>query len=391
MEKKYDFLFAGAGLAGLTLALEMARRPAFSGKKIGLIDRSEKRENDRTWCSWATADELPVLLQTGIFPHKTWGEIHFFENKKRKLPIFPYQYHVIRGIDFYENARKKLAAHPNIKWITAEIESVNVQSGEVKTSLGTFEGQVIFNSFFDREKLALPESSTNLWQHFKGVLIETRAPFFDPAVMTFMDFRIEQGGETRFVYVLPLSENRALVEFTVFGEGVFPMEIYDRELDNYLRNELKINEFKILETEFGVIPMTDFSFQKPNRPTRTIQLGTIAGFVKSSSGYAFKRTQEKIRQLVDFYEKTGRWQPEIMRSKWIFRMFDSIFLEVLRSRRASGGAIFAAMFAKLPAPLVFKFLDEKTGVFETVRVLFSCPIWPFFRSLLAVLPRAFRV
>lgn len=406
MEKKFDIIIAGAGLAGLTLACELARRPAFLGKKIGLIDRSEKQLNDRTWCSWATSAELATLLQTGVKPFKSWDEIAFHGSRllnssiPRYLKIFPYKYHVVRGIDFYENARKQLAKNPNIEWIFAEIEFIDAQNGRVKTDLGEFSGDQIFNSFFEIEKLDLPANSTNLLQHFKGYLIETPAPFFDPAAMTFMDFRIDQADETRFVYVLPISETRALVEFTVFGERLLDATIYDRELSNYLHNLLKIpsnpagkNEFEILETEFGIIPMTDFSFQKKEilSKNQVIEIGTKAGFVKASSGYAFKRTQEKIRALVDFYEKTGRWEPGVMRSKWIFRVFDSIFLEVLRSRRAGGADIFSAMFSNLPAPLVFKFLDEKTGFFETIRVLFSCPIWPFFRSMLAVLPRFFRV
>jgi lycopene beta-cyclase len=48
----YDYIVAGAGAAGLSLIAHMIHSGQFSDKKILLIDRSPKTQNDRTWCFW---------------------------------------------------------------------------------------------------------------------------------------------------------------------------------------------------------------------------------------------------------------------------------------------------------------------------------------------------
>ncbi|MEO1385612.1 MAG: lycopene cyclase family protein, partial [Bacteroidota bacterium] len=48
----------------------------------------------------------------------------------------------------------------------------------------------------------------------KGWYIQTKQSFFNPEEMILMDFRIPQDEDVRFVYVLPVSENKALIEFT---------------------------------------------------------------------------------------------------------------------------------------------------------------------------------
>ena len=49
---KYDYIFAGVGLAAVMVLLEMKRSDLFSGKRILLIEPGEKKTNDRTWCFW---------------------------------------------------------------------------------------------------------------------------------------------------------------------------------------------------------------------------------------------------------------------------------------------------------------------------------------------------
>jgi len=50
--KQYDYIFTGAGASGLSLLARMIATGRFSNKKILLIDKVDKRQNDRTWCFW---------------------------------------------------------------------------------------------------------------------------------------------------------------------------------------------------------------------------------------------------------------------------------------------------------------------------------------------------
>lgn len=378
---EYDIIIAGTGLAGLALALELARRPAFRDRRVLLLDRDQKQKNDRTWCFWATDDEpLPPVV------FKTWDECLFFGEKiERPLDIGPYWYRMVRGLDFYEHAKTVLAAHPNFEWLTAEIEQIEAETGMVRTAAGTFSAAWVFSSLANLDGLSKPDWNVALLQHFKGWLIETPAPVFDPAAMTFMDFRVEQHGDTRFVYVLPFDERRALVEFTVFSPALLEQAEYDAELKNYLHKFLKISGFKIEDTEFGVIPMTDHPFQ-PQREGRLVRIGTAAGFVKGSSGYAFKRTFRKIRKLVDDWEKTGQPNPENVRSAWRFRLYDSIFLRVFAGHFCSPKRVFSQLFRGQAAHRVFRFLDEDTTFAEEPRILLAAPFWPFVRAFFRQMP-----
>lgn len=392
-----DIILAGAGLSGLTLALELAKRPFFSEKNILLLDRDEKIRNDRTWCFWAKEnDSLPPVV------HKTWSDCHFYEEKwEKRLQIAPYRYHMVRGADYYAWAKGELSRSPNVRWEKADILGFDAASGTVKTDVGEFRGEHVFNSAFVKVGNGLVavnggrgtgeglrdrtahRSQTMLLQHFKGWTIETSQKTFDPAVVTFMDYRLEQRGETRFVYVLPFDERRALVEFTVFSGCLCEEEEYRAELRRYLTKVLGVAQFRILDEEFGVIPMTDWPLQ-PKGEGRVVNIGTAGGFVKASSGYAFVRTQRKTRAFLDDWERHGRLNPTVLRSPWAFRQLDSIMLRVLDQGAVSGKDFFARLFQRLPAPLVFRFLDEDTSLAETLRVLTAPPTWPFLRVALGV-------
>lgn len=407
---QYDLILAGAGLAGLTLAVELAKRPYFQKKKILLIDRDDKRRNDRTWCCWATDEEyLPPVV------FKSWNFCQFnAPGFEKKMSIAPYRYRMVRGIDFYNWAFDELAKHPNIERKLATITRIDAAAGLVQTDRGDFTAGYILNSAFLRADILPSETKTylaklfspdtkianrnfhsanqnpnNLLQHFKGWLIETAPGTFDPAAMTFMDFRIEQEGETRFVYVLPLSDSRALVEFTVFSPALLQEADYVHALKNYLVRFLKIQNYRILEEEFGVIPMTDVQF--PSRQEgRLIHIGTAGGFVKASSGYAFKRTQQKIRAFVDAWEQSGVPDPGVLRSSSLFRGFDNIFLQVLKNKNEIGGEIFARLFRQLPPDLVLRFLDEDTTFAENLRVISAPPMMPFLHAFFQQAPRLLR-
>jgi lycopene beta-cyclase len=394
MTNHCDILLAGAGLSGLTLAVELARRPFFRDQKIILLDRDDKLHNDRTWCFWAKDGEpLPPVV------HRTWEACLFFgEDFETKLDIAPYRYHMVRGLDFYDWAKAEIAQAPHIQRITANIHSMDAASGLVQTDVGAFCARHIFNSAITPTPLLPPPSAlypeppltaagsgrvggVHLLQHFKGWLIETPAPRFDLAAVTFMDYRLEQRGATRFVYVLPLSPTRALVEFTVFSEALCPADEYDAELARYIRKVLEIKDFRVEESEFGVIPMSDAPLS-PVGEGRVRHIGTAGGFVKASSGYAFLRTQRRLRAFAEQWEKTGAPEPRFLRSSAGFRALDGIMLQVLYEGSVTGRDFFTRLFQRLPAPLVFRFLDEETTWLETLRVLAAPPTWPFARVAL---------
>lgn len=366
---KYDFIFAGAGLSGLTLAVQMHQKGLLKGRKVLLLDADRKEQNDRTWCFWATPQEVEAMPPV-IF--RRWDGCFFYSKTHNgRLDTGHYAYYMVQAKDFYAWAKQQLEGAAGVEWRQEKITALNPDTGGVATAEGQYEGTWVFNSAlsamallptaealpfrmpFTLGKKVISSKYSHLLQHFKGWVVETSAPAFDPACATLMDFRIPQEGETRFVYVLPLSAHRALVEFTVFSPKVLAQEEYDAVLSNYLRHQCGIQEWSVEDTELGVIPMTDFPFRQ--QQGRVVHIGTPGGQVKPSSGYAFKRVQQRMTDFVLHWSQKGYPETAFLRSKKRFRSYDSIFLRALSDNLVAGDVVFSAFFGQLGGVGVFSF------------------------------------
>ncbi len=394
---------AGGGLSGLTLACELAKQAAFAGKKILIIDREEKKSNDRTWCFWATGKEyLPPVI------HKSWDYAWFYgEGIEKKLSLSPYRYCMVRGLDYYQWVRKQIEQYPSVSFLYADIKNLDETNGAVHTSEGTFYADWILNSAFSPFRL-LPDDSalfprtpfsvsgeaegrsyaalakacpqrTFFLQHFKGWYVETDNPVFNPQEMTLMDYRIEQKGETRFVYVLPFSDRRALVEFTVFSARLAAPEEYNQVLRDYMEQFFPDHPYRVIEQEAGIIPMTDRSFG-PLRVGRMINIGTAGGFVKASSGYAFLRTLRRLRAFAANWADYEVPDERLLTSPARFHLYDRIVLRVLRNGDMTGKSVFSTLFRKIPVSDIFCFLDEDTRFPTEFRIANIFPKGPFLKA-----------
>lgn len=372
--EQYDYIICGAGCAGLSLAYRLADS-SFSHLKILLLDKQEKNSNDRTWCFW-TKDQH--LFDSVVYKH--WNRINFYGEKPlERLEIAPYRYQMIRGIDFYEYTLAKLnkCAHIDIKYEAVESIKESEYAAIVTTERSKYQSSFVFSSIVNQ----FPEKDDLfVWQHFKGWIVETAEPCFDKDVATFMDFRIDQGGETRFVYVLPHADNKALVEATVFSKDIWSSERYDKVLEKYCTDYLKLSEFKILEEERGAIPMTTATFTA-DRSKRMIPIGTLNGTVKPSSGYTFTRIQEECDQLMEQIRANTN-KVVAHRQKPRFLAYDKTLLHVLLTNKESGKRVFSMMFEKNRVPNIFKFLDERSSLLTEASIFKTLPIWSFTKAFL---------
>jgi lycopene beta-cyclase len=385
--KRYDYIIAGGGLAGLSLAYYM-NQSVLRNKHILIIDRDEKKKNDRTWCFWekdghGTFD--PIVF-------RKWQQVYFYgaNGFAEKLDLGQYTYKWIKGLDFYDFVRTDLASNQNITFLAASIERLTdtTDGGFVITDAGQFIADYVFDSI---TPLSLEnEKRHTMLQHFKGWEITTPGAVFDPTCATMMDYRVEQKGiGVRFGYVLPVSANRALVEYTVFSDKLLSPEEYDRELHTYIRDFLKIEDFNIEEEEFGVIPMTD-ERPKTSKRNHVIRIGTSGGYVKASTGYAFNRTQRFTQELVSQLLTAGkpRYPKRTIRQSFK-RLIDSTLLNVLLKERHSGKAIFTRLYQKNTTPRLLAFMDEDTSLWDDLRVMATVPLWAFTVGMLDALMRRF--
>ena len=76
-----------------------------------------------------------------------------------------------------------------------------------------------------------------LQQHFLGWTITTPTPTFKADEIVFMDFDIPQKNTTQFMYILPFSPNKALVEYTLFSPQLLEKSAYEKALKEYLNQK----------------------------------------------------------------------------------------------------------------------------------------------------------
>jgi len=364
----YDYIIAGSGCAGLSLLMRLLQEPQLNTKKILVLDQSPKTQNDRTWCFWEKNEGLfePIV-------HHRWQEADFFSNSySATLQLSPYVYKMIRGIDFYEYVISLAKQFHNVEFKFEPIKSIVTEytNAVVITDQSVYQAAFVFNSILFGD--LLPEKNQPfLLQHFKGWLIETPAPCFDTNKATLMDFTVSQEHQTTFMYVLPIANNRALVEYTLFNEQLLEQSQYDQALNEYIALKLHIDNYKIVHSEFGIIPMTAKKFAPHDG--RVINIGIAGGQVKGSSGYAFQFIQKRTQQIVQSLVKDNHpfIRSTIQEKK--FRLFDKVLLNVLFHQKLNGDQVFAKIFQKNTAATVLRFLDNESSITEDLRIMKSVP------------------
>ena len=414
-QNTYQYIIAGGGMAGLSLAFYLNQSDKLRNKSILIIDREEKNVNDHTWCFWETGkspfEEIVFRKWQGVWFHGT-------ENFSQFLNLQEYTYKMVRGIDFYEYIISKLKQNSNITFLQANIEAVggsgihkagvvcgdtdngsesvvsvstDDQCVNIKTDKGDFMAtEFVFDSSF-RSNYNNPKQH-NMLQHFKGWVIDTTKPVFKIDEPTLFDFRIEQKDELRFVYVLPYSETKALIEFTIFSDNLITQEEYEFYLKKYIEETIKVgdyqiktDEYQISETEFGVIPMSDEKHEI-SPMNKVIRIGTSGGYVKASTGYTFQRSQRFLQNLVGSLEVSNSITNGIKINKWK-GVLDTVLLNVMLNKRAPQDGIFTDLFKNNKSSRILKFLDEDTSFFEDLLVINSVPKTPFIKAAWQVLTK----
>ena len=254
----------------------------------------------------------------------------------------------------------------------------------VELETKSFTADYIFNSIlFEQPKV--PKGKYYLRQHFKGWVIETKEPHFDPALATFMDFRVSQKHGTTFIYLMPTSSTSALVEYTLFTESLLEKEEYETALREYISSYLHITDYTIIHEEFGVIPMTNMQF--PSQEGRVIYTGIAGGQAKGSSGYVFQFIQKRATQIIESLVTGKQLSLPVTWTDKKFHLYDSVLLNVLHNRKMNGDEIFSRIFQKNPPRRVLRFLDNESNLREDLQIMRSVPSGIFLPAALQELIR----
>ncbi|MDI1256926.1 MAG: lycopene cyclase family protein [Flavobacterium sp.] len=374
--KHYDYIFTGAGLSALLMVYKMVQSGKFDDKSILLIDENPKKSNDRTWCFWEKGKGKWDKITTQKWQYASFANADF----RCKLDLLPYEYKMVRGIDFYNKIFKRFETAINVTFVNEKVIEYHESADGVvvQSTAGFFSCKKLFNSIYNPELARKQEKYPLIQQHFIGWLVKSETVVFDPNVPTFMDFSVEQKGNTRFMYVLPVSNTEALIEYTLFSKDLLSTEEYESEIKNYLKKQNIVN-YEILEKEKGSIPMTAYKFWQ-NNTKNILNIGTSGGWTKASTGYTFRNSDKKSSQLIEFLQTESDFSKFHKKTKFWF--YDLLLLDILSEKNEKGAAIFSSLFQKGNPALIFKFLDEETTFWEDLQVIWKCPKGLFIKALL---------
>ena len=352
--KEFDYIIIGGGCAGLSLAYELEIKGKLNDKTLAIIEPRKEYKRDKTWSFWKVVGhnfEDCVIKSWNNFTVNSSESSHEIINKN-----FPYQ--SIDSGKFYEKINSKLSLNSNINFFK-NLNEINS------------ENSIIFNSVF-KGKL----DKSELWQHFQGVEIETSKNIFDDEILNLMDFNCDQKNDVHFFYTLPFKKNRALIETTWLSnlEDQSLMD-YDFQLENYIKNNLGIKNYKINFTEKGAIPLFYPSFKNDNR---NINIGSAGGMTRLSTGYTFLNIQEHSKYIVKNINKIEKIKTFNLGKKYQF--LDKVFLRVLERYPEKMPKIFFDMF-KTSSNTVIKFLSNKSNIFEDLNIISKMPKIIFIKAL----------
>jgi lycopene beta-cyclase len=352
--KEFDYIIIGGGCAGLSLAYELNLHQKLNHKTLAIIEPRDNYTKDKTWSFWK------------IFSHnfedcvkKSWNNFTInIPNHTKHLECKNTPYQTIDSGLFYDKTIKALKQNKKIFFLK-NLNEININ-----------------NSFIFNSVESTANSKGKLWQHFSGFEIETKKDFFDEEIFNLMDFDCEQKDSVHFFYTLPYSKKKALVETTWISDlKNSSLQDYDEQLNNYIKDHLKIKDFTINYKEVGAIPLFNIDYiKKPNQ----INIGTVGGMTRLSTGYTFLNIQEHskyIRKNLDNIQNTSLFT---LGKKYQF--LDNIFLKVLKNNPKDMGQIFFKMFG-CPSETVINFLSNKSNLQEDLSIISKMPKLKFLRQL----------
>lgn len=362
-----DMIIVGAGLSGLLTAWRcLDMHPE---RKILIIDGAAAIAGDHTW-SFNLTDVAPDLHEwIKPFIASQWDDYDvMFPDRKRRL---------------------------NITYCTGNTESLkrcvqtHIDSGRLKLRLKSPVVQLASDHVIleGGEKLAAkhvldargfqPDDKIVLgYQKFVGRTIKTKTPhgIKRPIIM---DATVEQKDGYRFVYCLPFSETELLVEDTYYTDGssLSENEVHGR-IEDYIRGNLKLEDYTLIRSEKGVLPIT-LASEKKARPVHAI--GIRGGFYHAVTGFSFPDALKNADLIAKGAAgDIARLQNDHFKSERFFRFLNRM---LFRASKPEERYKVLQRFYGLSEPLIERFYAGRLTWKDKLRILIGKPPVPVTKAL----------
>ncbi len=366
-DSRYDFILAGGGLQAGLLAMALSHhRPQ---AKVLLVERNDRLCGNHTWSFHESDLSEANSKWMASLPLKKWpGYVVKFPGFSRRLGL---AYCSLLSCEL-ESALHGIAEQGNLEIRTgSSIVSLTVDS--IQTSQGdTYYGDTVIDC---RGLQGHPEGLRCGYQKFHGFEIELADEEWPDRLPVLMDATVSQREGFRFLYLLPLSSKRVLIEDTHFSDS----RELDRErsfavLQAYLHDR-QIQSWQIVREERGCLPMPYSNHMTPDR-TSPLRGGYAAGWFHAATGYSFPlavrfaevvatSTPEQIAPRISRLVQQNRFPARCARllNRMLYRL-------VAPEKRWT---IFRRFYRVLPEETIKRFYGHRFTRFDALRIVFGKP------------------
>lgn len=369
-------VLVGAGLASALIAQRLSRDG--NGPPIVMLEAGDAPFGEHTW-SFHEADvgEEDLKWLAPLVAHRWAAQSVRFESLQRQLQS---GYATLTSA----SVLTEMLDLPNVE-IRSRSPAVAVMQNCVTLADGT---QIEASCVIDARGYQPSPALVLGYQKFVGLEVETYAPhgLIDPVIM---DASVDQRDGYRFIYLLPFSPNRVLIEDTRYSDG----EDLDREAvtaDVLAYAEAKgWSVARIVRDEHGVLPIAlahDAKKFWSDKPDDVPQAGMRAALFHPTTGYSLPEAARVANLVASAWPVDSAELASMIREHAILRSRQQAFYRLLnrmlfRAARPDRRHLVLQRFYKLPKPVIERFYAGRSRWSDIARILIGKPPVPIHRAL----------
>jgi lycopene beta-cyclase len=379
-DRKFDYILAGGGLqAGL---LVLAIRHYQANARILVAERDTSFGGNHTW-SFHRRDISPAVQGwLSSLPTHSWNSY---------LVRFP-GYERMVDLEYSSTTSQMLAGVVNQRLVDdqgsgsrllLDTEVSDISAGTITTGNGEqFRARCVIDCRGQRRhSLGNEDAGTPVcgYQKIYGTEIELDDdwPYSVPMLM---DACVDQGDGFHFVYVLPFTRRRVLVEDTWFSNSPsVDFEASAKHLRSYIEKNTK-SKWNTIRFERGCLPMPLRGLAPepaPQLSSPTLLAGGYAGgWFHAATGYSFPLAAQFANSVATVAPEEAQQSIERLRQRNQFRFRFARFLNRLLFRLVkpeSRWQIFRRLYRSVPQDTLSRFYAHEFSVADAVRMIAGVP------------------
>ncbi len=374
---------AGAGLAAAVIARRLSTLP--DPPHIVMLEGSDTPFGEHTW-SFHTADVGPALHWLEPMVAHLWAaqSVRFRAHRRRLNSGY--------ASLTSQSVAEAMAREPNVTLRAgASVEGLDPDGARLADG-----ERIEANCVIDTRGFTPHPALVLGFQKFVGLEVETdeQHGIAEPVIM---DATVDQLDGYRFIYLLPFSETRILIEDTRYSDG----EALDRE---QLRADiLAYAEAQgwqvgnaIHRIEHGVLPIAlayDSEAYWADKPKGIPQAGMKAALFHPTTGYSLPEAVRLAEVVAQNWPADSITLDAALRAHAKARAKKQGFYRLLnrmlfRAAEPAKRHLVLERFYRLPRPLIERFYAGDTSWTDILRILVGKPPVPIGRALACLSERA---